>query len=218
VRDYLRVGVIGYGDDVQPAFGGVLSWRDLIPISEVADNPLRVEPRTRKTEDGAGGLVDETIKMRVWFEAKASGGTPMCRALDLARQTVQGFLDQFPACFPPIVMNITDGESTDGNPEPLAASIRGLTSKDGNVLLFNVHISSRPERPIEFPDREDVLPDESAKLLFRMSSSLPSVFQAEARSAGFNVGEATRGFVFNADLVAVIQFLDIGTKPAQNLR
>ena len=38
-----------------------------------------------------------------------------------------------------------------------------------------------------------------------------------AQQEGFEVGDGSRGFVFNADPVSVIQFLDIGTRPA-NLR
>lgn len=55
-------------------------------------------------------------------------------------------------------------------------------------------------------------------MLFRMSSVLPPAMCAMAKREEFRVSEASRGFVFNADLVSVIQFLDIGTKVAQNAR
>jgi len=56
VRDYFHVAIIGYGGrSVQSAFGGALKGRDLVPISQVADNPLRVDQRTRLKSDGAGG-------------------------------------------------------------------------------------------------------------------------------------------------------------------
>jgi len=218
VRDYYHVGVIGYGNQVTPALGGALAGRALVPVSEIGNAPLRVEQRTKKVEDGAGGLVDQTVKFPVWFDAVAGGGTPMCQALDLARQTVADFISRYPDCFPPIVVNITDGESTDGSPEAAASTVRGLASNDGNVLLFNAHISSRPEQPIEFPASEAELPDTHAQLLFRMSSTLPPAMQEMAGREGLRVNSDTRGFVFNADLVAVIRFLDIGTKVAQNLR
>ena len=80
------------------------------------------------------------------------------------------------------------------------------------MLLFNLHLSSQGERPIEFPDREEDLPDDFARLLFRMSSPLPPPMQAQARHAGFAVSDGTRGFVFNADLASVVRFLDIGTR------
>ena len=57
-----------------------------------------------------------------------------------------------------------------------------------------------------------------ATLLFRMSSQLPPRLQEAARGDGFRVGPMARGFVFNADLVAIVRFLDIGTRVAQGVR
>ena len=138
----------------------------------------------------------------------------MCQALQLDHTTMAGFLKGFPNCYPPMVVNITDGAATDGNPEPDAAKIRNLASSDGNILLLNAHLSAKQLRPIEYPDREEGLPDQYARLLFRMSSVLPPKVQAAAKAEGFIVTPASRGFVFNADLVAIVRFLDIGTQVA----
>jgi hypothetical protein len=40
---------------------------------------------------------------------------------------------------------------------------------------------------------------------------------AVANQEGYGVKEGARGFAFNADLVEIIKFLDIGTRPS-NLR
>ncbi len=214
IRDYFHVGVIGYGGKAAPAFGGSLAGHTLVPIGQVAKNPLRVENRIRKVDDGAGGLMEQKFKFPVWFEPVAQGKTPMCQALQLAHATVKGFLAQYPTCYPPLVVNITDGEATDGVPEPAASTLRGLASTDGNVLLFNAHLSAKEVRPIEYPDREDGLPDRYAQMLFRMSSVLPPKIQAAAKSEGFIATQNSRGFVFNADLVAIVRLLDIGTRVA----
>jgi hypothetical protein len=217
VRDYYHVGVLGYGDKVGPAFGGTLAGRDLVPISEIADHPERVEERTRKTDDGAGGLVDETVKFPVWFDAVAHGGTPMCAALKEAERILTEWVAQHPDGFPPIVINITDGESTDGDPSSAAQAIEALSTSDGGVLLFNLHLSSHRASPVEFPDSEENLPDKYAKLLFGLSSVLPPYMRSVAGDEGYRVSDGARGFVFNADMVSVIRFLDIGTRPS-NLR
>lgn len=222
VRDYYDVGVIGYGAQVGPAFGGALAGRDLVPLSEVAENPARVESRTKKVQDGAGGLVDKKVRFPIWFDPVANGGTPMCEALHRARSVLEPWLDEHPSCFPPIVINITDGEATDhgGDVNKLldaAESVKELASGGGNVLLFNAHISAGRSTAIEFPDSEEGLPNEYARILFRMSSLLPEHLRAAARQEELSVSPETRGFVFNADMVAVIQFLDIGTRPS-NLR
>jgi hypothetical protein len=218
IRDYFHVGVIGYGGRVAPAFGGPLAGHSLAPISAIAKNPLRVEQRSRKVDDGAGGVMEQKFKFPVWFEPLAQGRTPMCKALQLARDTVAEFLRAFPACYPPLVLNITDGESTDGVPEEAAAAVRGLASADGAVLLFNAHLSDRQLRPIEYPDREEGLPDQYARLLFRMSSVLPAKLQSAATAGGFIVSPSSRGFVFNADVVAIVRFIDIGTQVAAAAR
>jgi hypothetical protein len=219
IRDYFHVGVIGYGKDVHSALGGSLAGRHLVPVSEFANNPLRVEKRKRKVDDGAGGVLEQSFKFPVWFEPVANGQTPMTQALALAGEVLQEFINRSPECFPPLVINITDGRASDGNPAPHAQCIRDLASRDGNVLLFNVHLSARPENPIELPDQEAGLPDDHARLLFRMSSELPPQMRETAQREGYRVSDHARGFVFNGDLVSVIRFLDIGTRvDARNMR
>lgn len=222
VRDYYHVGVIGYGGGntasrVAPAFGGSLAGRELAPISEVADSPTRIEERSKKEDDGAGGLVERKIRFPVWFEAVAEGGTPMCAALQRAKTILSDWVTKYPSGFPPICINISDGASTDGDPSVDASALTSLSTTDGRVLLFNLHLSAAAGRPVEFADSDAALPDDSAKLLFRMSSLLPAHMQAFAKQEGLHVTEESRGFAFNADLVALIRFLDIGTRPS-NLR
>ncbi len=217
VRDYYYVGVIGYGEKVAPALGGELVGKELVPISAVADAPERVEERSKKIEDGAGGVVEQKVRFPIWFSPVAKGGTPMNDALKTAQRIVQGWLTEHPDCFPPIVINITDGESTDGSPLKTAEALRDLKSSDGNVLLFNVHLSSKGGATFEFPASESELPDQYAKQLYQMSSPLPEHIRAAAQQEGYQITDDSRGFVFNADIVAVIRFLDIGTRPS-NLR
>jgi hypothetical protein len=218
IRDYFHVGVIGYGGRVVWALGGKLTGQKLVPISVIANNPLKVEQRTRKVDDGAGGLVEQKFKFPVWFEPVAGGRTPMCQALTDATTALEEFTALFPDAFPPLVINISDGKPTDGNPERPAAKLRNLATTDGNVLIFNAHLSSKEARPIEFPSQESELPDPDALILFKMSSILPPKLRDAALGEGFRVNENTRGFVFNADLVSVIRFLDIGTRAAQTVR
>jgi hypothetical protein len=212
IRDYFHAGVIGYGARVQWALAGKLAGQKLVPISLIADHPLRVEQRTRKVSDGAGGLVEQQFRFPIWFEPTASGRTPMCKALTEATEAVTAFIAKYAKCFPPLVINISDGKATDGNPELAAFPLRNLKTADGNVLLFNAHLSSANARPIEFPSQESELPDTEARVLLRMSSTMPAKLREAAKSEGFQVDEHSRGFVFNADLVSVLRFLDIGTR------
>jgi hypothetical protein len=215
VRDYFQLAVIGYGGAVRSGFGGSLAGRQFVPISEVADNPLRVESRARKEDDGVGGLIERQIRFPVWFEPQANGNTPMVAAVEEAHQIVKAWTELYPLSYPPSIINISDGEPTDGSPRPAADKLKGLGTNDGKVLFYNIHISGINKRPIEFPDSQLGLPDEFAQMLFEMSSVLPPKLQNEARREGFQATENARGFAFNADLRSLVQFLDIGTRTAE---
>ncbi len=217
VRDYFHVAVLGYGARVGSAFGGALAGRDLVPLSQVADNPLRVEERAKKVPDGAGGLVETSARFPVWVDPVANGGTPMSQALGQAVALVERWVSERPGSFPPIVINLTDGESTDGDPAEPAARMRTLATVDGPVLLFNLHVSAGQSAPVVFPSSDAALLDDFARLLFGMSSPLPPHMLAYATTQGIAVSEGSRGFVFNADITSVVQFLDIGTR-ATDLR
>jgi len=71
--------------------------------------------------------------------------------------------------------------------------------------------------PILFPFAESDLSDAYAKRLFRMSSPLPPTMLHQARILEATIADGARGFAFNADLVSVIMFLDIGTRIDRNL-
>ncbi|MFE7516258.1 vWA domain-containing protein [Streptomyces sp. NPDC057540] len=212
VRDYFQVAVIGYGGTVESAFSGKLADRDLVPLSQIADNPARVDQRIKRVPDGAGGLVDSAFSLPIWLESAAAGGTPMNMALRYAKSLVENWVSDHPGSFPPIVLNITDGQSTDGDPAETGAEICKLTTADGAALLFNLHVSESGGHPMTFPHSEAALPDDYSRLLFSMSSRLPSHMRSYANSLGHRVTDETRGFVYNADISAIVQFLDIGTR------
>ena len=216
VRDYFAVGVVGYGDRVQPLVqpsGEGAAPLDLIPISHLAERPLRLDERLRDVPDGSGGQVQQRVKVPVWFDPHAKNGTPMCQALDLAASQVGRWIDAHPQGFPPIVVNVTDGEATDGDPLRYARALREFATDDGEVLLFNVHLSSSEEPAIELPDTPEGLPDDYAYTLYQMSSPLPFTMRAAAEAEGFAVSRDTRGFLFNADPTALVRFMEIGTRP-----
>jgi hypothetical protein len=217
VRHYYDVAVIGYGGKVHSALGGSLSGRILAPISELADSPVRVERRNKKISDGAGGIVEQQIGFPIWVDPAAAGKTPMCQAFELVKSTLEQWIAEHRTSFPPIVLHLTDGESTDGDPSELARQIAAFSTQDGGVLLLNCHVSSHHRAKVEYPEDESSLPDDFAKLLFRMSSPLPEQFRRAGEQIGLRVHEGARGCVFNGDPVAVAQFFEIGTRPA-NLR
>ena len=223
IRDYFHVGVITYSTDsrgnptVETAFPGTTLDMPFLLISQVVD-AAQVEERVVKESDGAGGLVEVTRKVPVWFRPTASYGTPMCEALEAGIWALEDWVAQYPDSFPPIVINITDGAATGREPEPQARQLMSLGTNDGSVLLFNIHLSEVAAMPVQYPDRVDGLPDELARRLFDMSSVLPAPSLDMAASLDLLVTQESRGFVFNSDMTALVQFLDIGTRGPSNLQ
>ena len=225
VRDYFHVGLIGYNTDDRgnPIISSVLPGTSLdqpfLPISQVVD-VADVEQRQVKESDGAGGLVDVTRPFPIWLRAHAEYGTPMCRAFEIASQAIEQWVAQNFQSFPPIIINVSDGAASDGNPEPLADRIKGVQTDDGNTLLFNLHLSEMGGAPVLYPDSDTYLPqnDEYALTMFRMSSAMPESSRNQAASLDLRVTDESRGYVFNADVTALVQFLEIGTRAASNLQ
>ncbi|WP_245298510.1 vWA domain-containing protein [Sinorhizobium sp. A49] len=218
VRNYFDVGVIGYGGDtVKSGFAGALSGRILHPLSDIEANPLRIEERTKRVPDGAGGLVDQKTKFPVWFEPTSAGGTPMSAAMRTAAEALVEWCDAHPDCYPPTIIHVTDGQSTDGDPSSIADALRQLSTNDGQCLLFNLHISAAGGQPVVFPSSDAGL-DDYGRLLLNMSSPFPAHLIAPAKDKGYeSVSSESRFFGYKAGYEAIVDFFDIGTR-ASNLR
>ncbi len=204
LRHYFDIGVIGYrNESAESALAGSLARQGLVSIVDIGNNPLRVDE-----QDG--------IKSPVWVEPVAEGGTPMCAALNLAGAQAKGWVDQHKSSFPPVIINITDGRSTDGDPKVWAERLRTLGTDDGKLLLFNVALSSNGSQPIEFPGTPNKLPDEYARLLFEISSTLPPSMTEMLPQYGVPVAQGARGFVYNANIDSVVRVMNVGTDPRVN--
>lgn len=221
VKDWFDIGVLGYRTDeqaepmIKSALQGPLADKILVPISEIAENIARIDKVTKRVPDeDTGEILEMSVDMQVWVDPKAEGGTPMCGVLYQAFEILEEWIEQHPKSFPPIVVHITDGESQDGDPIPYAESLRELETEDGNVLLFNCHLSMSAADSFMFPASDEILPDELAKVLFQMSSVLPDRIVAQAKNEGIELQPQARGMAFNADMVVLIQFLDMGTRVA----
>lgn len=222
VRDYFEIGVIGYGQTNRPAFcwEDGLAGRTIVPISEVAEHArtekAKVETMVR------GELVTEDVTVSKWLTPIAVESTPMNAALNLARATIEEWIYRHPKSFPPIVINITDGMANDvSTDEELLVTARRLTSlktTDGNVMLINCHIAGSGISPVVFPWSPLELPDSPyAKLLFEMSSEMPPRYKAvicEIFDRDPTTTPSVRGVAYNADAVALVKLLDIGTRQA----
>ena len=214
VKDWFDIGVFGYRTDqegnpiIESAFRAPLSAGDICAITDIADNVADWEELI--VDDKTGEMVESPV----WIFPVAAGGTPMCHAVLKAHEVLTDWIGNHQQSFPPIVIHITDGESQDGDPIPYAESLKGLATDDGNVLLFNCHLSDTASDSFMFPASDEVLPDDHARVLFEMSSELPPSFieQAKADGMGDEIQEGARGMAYNTDMTALIRFLNLGTR------
>lgn len=202
IRDRCVVGVIGYGADVKSVLGGY--------ISTIAESYADTEPDPQWPSQ----------RLPVWVKPITAGSTPMDRALDDAHSLASGWIADHHDCFPPVVMNITDGEPNDlqrggdgGLTIAAARRLMGLSSSDGHVLLFNAHISSQGGPEVVLPSSPAALHDPYARYLFEISSPIPRSMVEKARRAGLAAEPGARGFVFNARRESLVKLLTFGSMP-----
>ncbi|CAK0756219.1 hypothetical protein CCP2SC5_210025 [Azospirillaceae bacterium] len=222
VREYFDVGIIGYGRTSRPEFcwQRELAGRQLVSISDVAENAEVTEKEV--FVQVRGQMVAERVSVSRWIEPMAGESTPMNAAFRLAVTTLEEWIYHHPTSFPPVVINITDGMANDvGSEQELLTTARRVTNLktgDGNVLLINCHIAGGNEAPVLFPWNVMQLPkDPYAKLLFEMSSELSDRHRAvicEIFDRDLEKTPTIRGMAFNADAVALVKLLDIGTRQA----
>ncbi len=225
IRDWMDVGVIGYRTDqkatpiIQPALTGQLAGKPLVSIVDIGNYPARIDSTVQQIrDDETGEMMEIPSDNPVWVDPVAEGSTPMCHVLHYAHGILGQWISAHPNSFPPIVIHITDGESQDGDPIPYADAVKNLGTSDGKVLLFNCHLSMSAADSFVFPSAEPQVADNLAHALFKMSSPLPEPFFRSAVAEGFSIQHGARGMAFNADMVVLIKFLDMGTRAAVQLR
>lgn len=209
IKDRCYIGVIGYGASVYPITGG--------KISEVAANPIRIETVEKMVPDKAGGLVSANMDMPIWIEPRAENGTPMAEAFEKAYALIEKWVGENPNSFPPIIMNVTDGEPNDpAKAKSAATKLMSLGTSDGKALLFNAHITgSKTSAETQLPSSVSGISDSYAKFLFDISSEIPPRLLQEAQKVGLSPQGNARGLIFNAKAETLIKFLTFGSSVAR---
>ena len=225
IKNRFEIFAIGYGgnNQIQSALPNIdvnnmpINLEKLQTISKVSSRERKI---MRREPDGTGGIIEkeglESVDINQWIEPIADGVTPMGLAFRNAYSITQNWISSHSDCFPPIIINITDGDSTDEDPEPIAENLKMLKTDDGDVLVFNISITHLPGKPVLFPDNSylDSNPDAKSVMLYRMSSNLTENMIKYAASRDIPISQSSKGFAFNADFAKFVDFLDIGTRPA----
>ena len=220
VRHYYDIAVIGYGDDASYAWKGELAGRDFVSPEELKNKPfkkitVKEEKRTRK-----GVELKEVDKVQ-WIEPVAAGKyTRGDKAFIMAKNLLDRWMKEHhdKDCYPPTIINITDG-ALNGIVNPrevntqLANELKALYTNDGNVLLWNIHITPDSKEQLVFPiSKTELNNDKYSEWMFDMSSLLPSRYNVPIGDLRGDA-ENTRhvAMATNTDMSTLIQLMDIGT-------
>ena len=222
VRDYYDVAVLSYSGD---AVESLLSERmEFISVSELARRRTEqsVWSREHRLPDGRMAIVTTTTPRHILPHAE--GRTPMYEAMWEAYELLRRWCAEprNAASFPPVVLNITDGEFSDCGDEELADishSIRSLGTDDGNVLLLNIHIASGSGAPMIFPTEADIpSAGRNAEIMARCSSRMPASFEPLiSQYRGPSARPPFIGMSYNAPITEVLNIISIGSISVNNL-
>lgn len=222
VRPYFDVSILSYFDDnvecqIKNIDGN--EWVSTSYLNEVATKKIIEEE-----QEGWEGAELVTVEKNYWLKPNADGSTPMLAALKTAYNKIHSWVDTHPNSFPPIMINITDGEATDANSNDelvdQANAIKQLATNDGNVLLLNIHLSNNGNS-IVFPHDRDELPeDQAAKTLYDMSSVLPKLYYKDIARMKGDTDQMSQyvGLGINASLDDLIKIINIGTLVTNNTK
>ena len=220
VRHYYDIAVIGYGDDACYGWNGTLAGRDFVSPEELKNNPykkiiVKEEKRTRK-----GVQLKEIAKVQWLIPVAVGKYTRADKAFNLAKVLLDKWMKEHHEkdCYPPTIINITDG-AFNGIPNPrevntqLANELKAMFTNDGNVLLWNIHITPNDQEQILLPiSKSELKDDKYSEWLYDMSSLLPSRYNqpiGDLRGDAENTRHVA--MATNTDLSTLIQLMDIGT-------
>ncbi|TCO90763.1 hypothetical protein EV202_11543 [Bacteroides heparinolyticus] len=211
------ISVIGYNHDVKELCSG---W-----LKDLDASPLRYETLKKKTPDGTGGIVEVEVKQPVWVEPiDKNGATNMLGAFQIAKELVEKWMSDNLDGPAPVIINISDGVPYYDRKDPsdcmketviLANEIMSLSNSDGNVLIFNAQIDDANGKVV-FPSNRAEVSQEEAQFLYDITSEVPESYKAAAAKNELPTKEGSRGCIFGADGVQLIQLIDFGSSKGQN--
>jgi uncharacterized protein YegL len=216
IADMLDVAVLGYrttghGEEVlESAFHGDLADPEIQSICQVSAQPLRMAPHTyRFLDEDTNEVIETEIKAPVWIEPAAEGQAPLGSALRRVREIVEGWIQEHPQSFPPIVILITSGE----NNEPVwpladAERLKSLATDDGEVLLLVRYLAAEPVGPPMFPHRCTEITDDAGQRLLHVASVLPPLLYMRAEENELAPKPGARSMILSGDLKELFRLLE----------
>ena len=175
---------------------------------------VKEEVRTRK------GMVIKDVERKQWMTARHDGNwTHMDKALKRAEGLLENWMRQHhdKDCYPPTIINITDGEyngATDDEMIQLSNQLKSMFTNDGNVLFFNIHVAPGHVESVTVPATPGELNGNGyGERLYNMSSLLPLNYNEQIRNL-FGDKQADiryHAMGVNAGMERLVKMMRIGT-------
>ncbi|MEG2492731.1 MAG: VWA domain-containing protein [Rikenellaceae bacterium] len=226
--NYFEFMAIGYSENsivnlFEDTIGDSSIGNDFYSVNDIVSASVENVIQQRKIINSSGENMFAQYKVPQYIHPTASGSTPMYKALKKAYDLTKFWIDEHSDTrnFPPMIIHITDGESTDApmsDVVTLSQKIKSLHTPDGNVLFLNIHVigSQEENNAIKFPSHKDELqPLKNAQYLFDMSSIFPKNMLKMVREVknAVDIEEVinSRMMTFNSNIATILEAINIGT-------
>ncbi|HEU5380522.1 MAG TPA: vWA domain-containing protein [Ktedonobacteraceae bacterium] len=150
---------------------------------------------TTSVVDVVGGIRDLPELVKYGYPViSASGETNPAIGFAAVEALLQQHLVEFQDSPAPLVCHLTDALITAGDPTPIVRRIQHMGVRDGTVLVENVYVAEKMLRkPVldwhswEGVVRPGQLDNDSARLLFHLSSPLPETYRQNINNYGYRL-------------------------------
>lgn len=220
-RDYFHIVILGYNGD------GVISLlkqyctkgREYATVNDLV--MAEIAPVTYHSHMVIDGVNHEVTRLsRKYVNVTPFHTTPMRKALFEAYRIGSNWSKEMgSSSIPPIFINITDGDASDGSDDDLielSRKIKSISTNKGTALFVNIHIATTDtDTHIIFPRNPKVLKDiKFANLLYEMSSELSesiSQMMSKETQAEWYEGDRLRAVSYNTSMSQLFNILQIGS-------
>lgn len=218
-RHYYDIAVVGYGEQTYSGWNGTLEGKDFVSPEELKNNPYRIITTKEEVRTRRGTTIREVERVQ-WIDARMDGNwTHAHKAFDHVKRLLDEWMKAHHEqdCYPPTVIHITDGVFNGAPSETVlqkANDLKSMFTNDGNVILFNIHITPDNDAvQVTCPiNKEELNEDRYAEQLFQLSSLLPLRYNEDiARCLNDHRDGRHVAMGVNVDACQLLKLMDIGT-------
>ena len=215
-RDLFHVAVLGYG--LGPTG---LEVKSLLPYPGAAEEMVpisRLNETWRRTTIEIVEVGDDRteVEQPVWVEptSNVNGHTVMATAFGRARAIITDWIVEHPESVPPIVLNLTDGDWTDGDPRQEVRLLQESMTEVGATVVFNCQLASTASSvgTLLFPAALEPSVGTRTRELFYLSSILPESMRIAGLRNNHEIAADARGLAVNVSLDDLVDFLSVGSR------